>query len=228
MDFKRLAAFALRKVSEKITGPKPWGPRPWIHPTATVIDSALGDWTEVLARASVTETTVGDYTYICNDSEIIYSNIGKFCSIAAHVRINPGNHPLDKATLHAFTYRSAHLGFAPEDDAAFFEWRRSYQVSIGADVWIGHGAIILPGVTVGTGAAIGAGSVVTKNVAPFSIVAGVPARLIRPRFSEDVQEGLDRIRWWDWPRERIQSALPDFRTLDARAFVEKYGSDSRS
>lgn len=195
--------------------------KPSIHPTALVKDSVLGAWTEVGARTSIKETEMGDYSYVVNDSQIIYAKIGKFCSIASHTRINPGNHPLDHAVLHHFTYRSRQFQLA-EDNEEFFDWRRSYRVTIGHDVWIGHGAVVLPGVKIGTGAAIGAGAVVSKDVLPFMIVGGVPAGVIRERFPKKVQEGLLRICWWNWPRKKLREALSDFRHLSAKDFVKRY------
>ncbi len=197
------------------------GERPWIDPSAVVEDSELGQWTYVSARASITETIIGDYSYVMNDSIIIYSEIGKFCSIAAHARINPVNHPLWRPVLHHFTYRSLSYGLG-EDDAEIFDWRRSQKVRIGNDVWIGHGAIILPGVTIESGAAIGAGSVVTRDVPGFTVVAGNPARQIRRRISEELEAELLSIAWWDWSREKLRDAMVDFRTLDIERFVRKY------
>ncbi len=207
-----------------MTASLPRGPyrAPHIHPTALVLDSDLGVWTDVGDRASVIETVLGDYSYVERDTQVIYAHIGKFCSIASFARINPGNHPLDRAALHHFTYRSRQYGLAKEDDAAFFSWRRERGVTLGNDVWIGHGAVILPGRSVGTGAAVGAGSIVTRDVPPFTIAAGVPAKPLRERFPRRVQERLMRIRWWDWPRERLERSVDDFRRLDAEAFVEKY------
>jgi acetyltransferase-like isoleucine patch superfamily enzyme len=92
----------------------------------------------------------------------------------------------------------------------------------GPDVWIGHGAILMPGVSVGTGAIIGSGSVVTKNVPDYAIVAGNPAKQIRRRVSEETEAAFKRIAWWDWSREELIRALPDFRALDAEAFAKKY------
>jgi hypothetical protein len=192
-----------------------------------VVDSELGDWTEVGDRASLIETVLGDYSYVERDSQAIYARIGRFCSIASAVRINPGNHPLDRAALHHFTYRSRWYGLAGHDDASFFEWRRSHAVTLGHDVWIGHGAVVLPGRIVGTGAAVGAGAVVTRDIPPFTVATGVPAAPIRERFSKRVQEGLMRIAWWDWTWERLRRALDDFRSLDAEAFVEKYDGRAR-
>jgi len=195
---------------------------PAIHPTAHVRESRLGAWTAVGARTTIAESTMGDYSYVVNDSSIIYSEIGKFCSIAAHTRINPGNHPLERVALHHFTYRSKSYQLGPEDDRAFFDWRRAHKVVLGHDVWIGHGAVLLPGVSVGTGAAIGAGAVVSKDVPPFAIAVGVPAKVLRFRFPQAIQEKLLELAWWDWSREQLAGALEDFRHMSVEEFVEKH------
>ncbi|HET8728291.1 MAG TPA: chloramphenicol acetyltransferase [Alphaproteobacteria bacterium] len=197
------------------------GEEPSVHPTAVVRDSRLGRWTEVGARTSIVESAMGDYSYVVHDSQIIYAEIGRFCSIASHARINPGNHPLDRAALHHFTYRSRQFDLEADDDG-FFDWRRSHRVTLGHDVWIGHGATVMPGVSVGTGAAVGSGAVVTRDVPDFTVVAGVPARPIRQRFAPAVQAALLRVAWWSWPHDRLRDALADFRTLDAAAFARKY------
>jgi phosphonate metabolism protein (transferase hexapeptide repeat family) len=203
---------------------------PNIDPTARVRDSVLGKWTAVGARTSIGESTMGDYSYVVNDSSIMYSEIGKFCSIAAQTRLNPGNHPMWRAALHHFSYRSVSYQLGDEDDHDFFEWRRSHKVVLGHDVWIGHGAVVLPGVKIGNGGAVGAGAVVRYDVEPYSIVVGVPAKPIRFRFEEPVREALQQLAWWDWPREAIKLALQDFRALTAEEFVEKYraGAPQRS
>ena len=149
---------------------------PLIHPTADVRDCRLGAYCEVGARTQLLEVSLGDYSYIVNDSDAAYTAIGKFCSIAAMTRINPGNHPMQRASQSHFTYRASSYFPGEPDDAEFFAWRRSHRVTIGHDVWIGHGAIILPGVTIGDGAVIGAGSVVTRDVAAGDTVTGNPAR----------------------------------------------------
>lgn len=195
---------------------------PVIDSTAEVKNSVLGKWTAVGARTLVTETIVGDYSYVMNNCDLIYTEIGKFCSIASQTRINPGNHPLWRATLHHFTYRSRSYRLGAEDENDFFDWRRSHKVIIEHDVWIGHGAILLPGVRIGIGAVIGAGAVVTKDVPPFTIVAGVPAKVLRRRLTLEVEAALMRVRWWEWPHEKISDALVDFRKLDAAAFAAKY------
>lgn len=195
---------------------------PSIHETARVSpDCQFGIWTEVGERTKLSETTMGDYSYICNDGDVIYATIGKFCSIAAHVRINPGNHPLHRAALHHFTYRSDIFDLGAEDPA-FFDWRREQHVTIGNDVWIGHGVTVMPGVSIGDGAAIGSGAVVTKDVEPFSIVVGVPTKTVRKRFDDDTIAGLQALKWWDWPHDMLKARMADFRALDAAEFVAKY------
>lgn len=204
------------------TAGKRLGDTPSIHATAHVRHSTLGRFTEVGARTRIAECTLGDYSYVVNDSDLAYATLGRFCSIASHVRINPGNHPLDRAALNHFTYRSSAYGMGA-DDAAIFDWRRAKPVTLGPDVWVGHGAIILPGVSVGAGAAIGAGAVVTKDVPAFAVMAGNPARLLRFRCDEATRAALLRLAWWDWAHDRLAAALPDFRSLDLAAFCARHG-----
>ncbi len=202
---------------------KKLGPDPVIHPTAVVRDSSLGRYTEVGARASIVESRLDDYSYIVNDSDMIYTTVGKFCSIAAHTRINPGNHPMRRASQSHFTYRASAYFDDESDEADFFDWRRSTPVRIGHDVWIGHGAIILAGRSIGTGTVVAAGAIVTKDVPPYAIVAGNPARRIRDRFPPTIADRLQALAWWDWPHDRLRLALPDFRALPIEAFLEKHG-----
>lgn len=199
------------------------GPEPTVHPSSQVRESTLGAWTDIGPNCGITESTVGDYTYCAGDVSIIYATIGKFCSIASHVRINPGNHPMERVTQHHLTYRRRMFGFADTDDDAFFQWRRDHQVTIGHDVWIGHGAVVMPGVSIGNGAVIGSSAVVTKDVAPYIIVGGVPARLIRQRFPDAVAGQLQAIAWWDWPRDLLEERFADLNDLDR--FLERYGTE---
>lgn len=199
------------------------GIEPVIDATAQLREATLGRYTEIGARTVFAESSLGDYSYVVNDSNIIYTTIGKFCSIAAHTRINPGNHPMQRASQSHFTYRASAYFDDAEDDAEFFAWRRSTPVTIGHDVWIGHGAIVLPGRSIGTGAVVAGGAIVTKDVAPYTIVAGNPARPIRPRFPAETAERLLALAWWDWEHAKLREALEDFRSLSVEAFLDKHG-----
>jgi phosphonate metabolism protein (transferase hexapeptide repeat family) len=203
-------------------GPKPMTEAPWIHETALVKDSRMGIWTAVGERCEVISSDMLDYAYLVKDVEVFNAEVGKFANVASNVRINPTNHPMWRASLHHFTYRSTSHFLADDNDEEISNWRKQFRVVIGPDVWIGHGAIIMPGVSVGTGAIIGSGSIVTKNVAGYTIVAGNPARVIRRRVDEDVEAALKRIAWWDWDREQLKAAITDFRRLDVAEFAAKY------
>jgi phosphonate metabolism protein (transferase hexapeptide repeat family) len=197
---------------------------PLIDPTAQVRACKLGTYTEVGPRTALLEVELGEYSYVVNDSQVAYAVIGKFCSIAAMVRINPGNHPMHRAAQAHFTYRASAYFPGEADEQEFFDWRRSHAVAIGHDVWIGHGAIVLPGRSIGSGAVVAAGAVVTKDVPPYTIVAGNPARILRQRFPEDVATRLERLAWWDWSHEDLRAALPHFRSLTVEDFLDRYES----
>lgn len=192
---------------------------PCIRPGCTVRNSRLGAWTELMPGTRLVDSTLGDYSYVAGDSDIMSTDIGRFTSIAAATRINPGDHPMGRVTQHHCTYRRAQYGLG-DDDAAFFAWRAEQRVHIGHDVWIGHGAIIMAGVAIGTGAVVGAGAVVTKDVEPFTIAVGVPARPLRRRFAEATCAALLASAWWEWDHATLAARLPEL--LDVDAFARRY------
>lgn len=197
--------------------------QPLIHPTAEVSGSILGIYTEIAELCRISETDIGDYSYIERGGQVWCATIGKFVNIAACVRINATNHPMDRASLHHFTYRAGDYWPGAADETDFFAERQAKRVSIGHDVWLGHGVTLLPGVTIGNGAVVGAGAVVSRDVAPYTVVGGVPARLIRARFADGIGDRMDHLAWWDWPHERLFEALEDFRKLSAEDFLSRYG-----
>lgn len=206
------------------TAGKELGPEPLIAADARVRETTFGAYCEIGARTRVAECTVGDYSYISNDSDFIYTTLGRFCSIAAQVRCNPGNHPIERVAMNHFTYRSSAYGMG-EDELGFFDRRRAAWVTLGNDVWVGHGAVILPGVSIGDGAVVGAGAVVSRDVPPFAVAIGVPARIHRLRFAPETVASLQRIAWWNWSHAALREALGDIRGLSAEEFCARYDRD---
>lgn len=195
---------------------------PLIHPDCEITASRFGAYCEVGRGSRVQNSTFGDYAYCDRFADIANCTVGKFANIAAMTRIGPTDHPWRNAAQHHFLYRSAAYWDDIDNDAAFFAHRTSRRCELGHDCWIGHGAIVKPDVTVGIGAVVASGAVVTRDVAPFTIVAGVPALPIRTRFAQPVIERLLALAWWDWSHEALRAALVDFRALEAEAFLEKY------
>jgi hypothetical protein len=197
--------------------------RPYIHPGCQIDNSSFGAFCEVGEGSRVLNSTFEDYAYCDRLSDIANTTVGKFANIAAMTRIGPTDHPMDHASLHHFLYRSAYYWDDVEDDREFMTRRASRRTVIGPDTWLGHGVIVKPEVMIGAGAIIASGAVVTKDVAPYMIVAGVPAQPLRARFSPTVADRLMALAWWDWGHDRLRTALMDFRSLKAEAFLDKYG-----
>lgn len=193
---------------------------PSIDPTAVVQDCHFGRYTEVGAQVHMSDSTLDDYSYLCRGCELIGTDIGKFANIAAMVRINPGFHPMDWPSQHHVIYRRSRYGLTEDDDEAFFGWRQRQRVHIGHDTWIGHGVVIMPGVRIGHGAVVGSNSVVTRDVPPYAIVAGAPARVLRMRFARDIADALLATAWWDWDHETLSERLAHFK--DLRGFLQRY------
>lgn len=198
----------------------PLSSEPRVHASSHITNSFAGEWTSIGPTNHIIESRIGDYTYTMDDVTINYTEVGKFTSIASHVCINPVDHPMDRVTQHHMTYRGASYGLSETNDEEIFNWRRGNRVTIGHDVWIGHGATVMKGVHIGTGAVVGSGAIVTKDVAPYTVVVGVPARPIKQRFPQKIIDALFQIAWWDWPRELIEERFHELN--DITSFIKKY------
>ncbi len=196
------------------------GLSPSLAASAVVRDCRFGRYTQVGGQSHMADCLLDDYSYLGSGCELMSTDIGKFSNIANMVRVNPGFHPMERPTLHHFMYRRTMYGMAQDDDAEFFAWRRRQRVLIGHDTWIGHGAVIMPGVRIGNGAVVGSNSVVTKDVPAYAIVGGVAAKVIRQRFPRPIAEALEATAWWDWDHETLTERMADFK--DLRTFLAKY------
>lgn len=201
---------------------------PLVHPECEITGSIFGAYTEIGRGSRIMGVQMGDFSYCDRYADIANARIGKFANIAAFSRIGATDHPLDTAACHHFSYRSSAYWDDAEDDSAFFTARASRLAHIGHDTWIGASAMVKPEVTVGHGAVVAAGAIVTKDVAPYTIVAGTPAEPLRLRQPPKVAERLIALAWWDWSHADLRATLKDFRSLSAEAFLEKYEGQQAS
>ena len=168
--------------------------------------------------------TVGKYSYGTSQfciSKINIESIGAFCSFAPGITITGSNHPLQCITTHPFIYSKDLGNFIDQDDFALQNIEKNRKVVIGNDVWIGQNATILPSVSIGNGAVVGAGAVVTKDVPDYAIVGGNPARVIRYRFSEEQIRLLAESKWWEWDDAKIRARIDEF--TDGERFFSRLG-----
>jgi len=195
---------------------------PRFHQSAELKGCKLGRHVVIAERVILRDVTVGDYTYFERHCEGAYATIGKFCSIASNTRINALAHPVERITSHKISYRPNEFFRFLGVDQSVRARRAQARVTIGHDVWIGHGAVILPGASIGNGAVVGANAVVSRDVEPFTIVAGTPARVLRRRFEPAIAARIEWLGWWDWPKETLFEAVPDMQTLSIEAFLAKW------
>lgn len=153
---------------------------------------------------------LGRFTYVAG-AKISNTSIGSFCSIGPDAIIGElGRHPTNWISTHPAFYSTLNQAGCTFSDADYF--LELSPVTIGSDVWIGARAVILDGVSIGHGSIIATGAIVTKDVAPYSIVGGVPAKLIRYRHNEETIKELLHIKWWDWPEDKLREMAADFRS----------------
>lgn len=160
-----------------------------------LIELHPNNYNTIYENVYLNNVTLGDFTYISKDTSVMNTTIGKFCSIGQGCQIGIGLHPIDYVSTHPIFYsskRQAQIAFESTD--VFEEYKH---ISIGHDVWIGNRVIINDGLEIGNGSIIAAGSVVTKDIPPYAIVGGVPAKIIRYRFEVEEIKKLEKFSWWN-------------------------------
>lgn len=165
--------------------------------------------TTVYRGVKIKGSKVGAYTYISANTDVENAEIGKYCSISDHCRIGMGNHNLNQiSTSPLFTERKNGTGYRwVEQDTGAAPLKKVY---VGNDVLIGSHALIMGGISIGDGAVVGAGAVVTEDIPPYAVVGGVPARIIKYRFPEEVIARLQELQWWDWPEDILRTRIDLF------------------
>lgn len=162
----------------------------------------IGPWVRLL------DSQIGSYTRISKGCSIVHAKIGKFCSLAANIQIGAGRHPLNYLSTNQVFYNHNKL---QNRWVKKIDFEENLQINIGSDVWIGTDSFIMGGVNIGHGAVIGAKSLVTKDIPPYAIAAGIPAKVIKYRFSPDVIQKLLKLKWWEFDEATIDHNIELFR-----------------
>lgn len=175
-----------------------------IAPWVSLSQVKFGEYANVAHHAQIANSKIGKRTSIGRYTKIRNAEIGSYCSVSWDITIGAISHPMDHLSSHSFWYRKK-FGLCDQDFQ--FDSKTTF---IGNDVWIGCNVVIMPGVKIGDGAVIGAGSVVTKDVPPYAIFVGNPARQLRFRFNEAERKYLEDLAWWEWSDEKIKENISLF------------------
>ena len=182
-------------------------------------------------NAVVKDCQIGFASYVAYESHIEHCQIGKYCCIGPYVRTITGKHPIEFAAMHPFFYAKknqigeSYVDTTKYEEHDYIDNEKHYQVFIGNDVWIGNGAKIMAGVHIGDGAVIAADALIVKDVEPYSIVGGVPAKLIKWRFSPEMIERFKKIKWWEYDESIIKKNAKLFENVEQ--MLEQFEKEKR-
>lgn len=169
------------------------------------LDNTIMDEKSELGRRNLVRSSkLGKGSYTGTNTIIKFASIGKYCSLSWNLSIGGGSHDYTHTSMYTDYWYKRTFGIELQQLA---ENKKNYKTFIGNDVWIGAGAQILSGITIGDGCVIGAGAIVTKDIPPYSIVTGIPGKIQRKRFDEDIIEMLLQLRWWDWSEDKIKNNI---------------------
>lgn len=189
-----------------------------VYPGARIRHVTFEENIKVYNNTLLYNSNIGRHTYIQRNCTILNTSIGRYCSIAESVKMGLGKHPVSEyISTHPFCYGKNSIHWLskscpPPDSHTFEETKR---IMIGHDVCLGANTVILDGVTVGNGAIIGAGPVVTKNIPPYAVAAGVPCKVLYYRFNDDTRNKLEKMKWWEKDYEELELILSEFKYPDS-------------
>jgi len=186
----------------------------------SIHNSHFGNFVHLGDEVKLINSDIGDHSYVNANTRIIKSNIGKYCSIGPNVILGMGIHPTDLISTHPAFY-SNNKSFKTFSNKNYFE--EYEKITLGNDVWIGSNAIIMGGVTIGDGAIVAAGAIVTKDVKPYEVVGGIPAKHIKMRLDKKIIDRLMKIKWWDKDESWIENNFSLF--LDSNEFLNYFSND---
>lgn len=187
-----------------------------------IISSVIDKTSVIGSGCNIVGSVMNKYSYCGDDCQIVNTEIGAFCSISDHVFIGGAEHPMDWVSTSPVFQNIRHSG--PKKRFALLNLPKSKKTIIGNDVWIGHNVTVKQGITIGHGAVVGGNAVVTKDVPPYAVVGGVPAKVIKYRFTDEIVEKLLASAWWSESDDVISSIARDFN--DCPTFIKNYMGES--